>query len=62
MLDGLLCFEYEKNIADYQDEMNGDTFFEWFEKLLPSLEANAIIVMDNAPYHPMKIEKILNAS
>lgn len=27
---GLLCFESKKNISDYHDEMNGDTFFEWF--------------------------------
>lgn len=44
-------FEFKKSTADYHDEMNGDTFLEWFEKILPLLEENVIIVMDNAPYH-----------
>ncbi|KMQ83557.1 hypothetical protein RF55_19684 [Lasius niger] len=60
--DGLLCFESKKNTADYHDEMNGDTFLEWFENILPSLEDNAVIVMDNAPYHSVKLEKVPNAS
>ncbi|CAI6364423.1 unnamed protein product [Macrosiphum euphorbiae] len=54
---GLLCFESKKNSADYHDEMNGDNFKEWFEAILPRLEPNAIIVMDNAPYHSVKLEK-----
>ncbi|XP_029679990.1 uncharacterized protein LOC115245703 [Formica exsecta] len=60
--DGLLCFESKKNTADYHDAMNGDTFLEWFEKILPSLEDNAVIVMDKAPYYSMKLEKIPNTS
>lgn len=60
--DGLLCFESKKNTADYHDEMNGDTFLEWFEKILPKLEDNAVIVMDNAPYHSMKSEKVPTGS
>lgn len=34
--------------------MNGATFFEWFEKTLPLLKENAVIVMDNASYHSVK--------
>ncbi|KAE9529194.1 hypothetical protein AGLY_011990 [Aphis glycines] len=41
---GLLCFESKKNTSDYHDEMNGDTFFEWF--------------CNNAPYHSVKKESI----
>ncbi|XP_076299344.1 uncharacterized protein LOC143218186 [Lasioglossum baleicum] len=48
---GLLCFESKKNTADYHNEMNGDTFFEWFKKILPTLRDRAVIVMDHAPYH-----------
>ncbi|XP_018578243.1 uncharacterized protein LOC108916465 [Anoplophora glabripennis] len=59
---GLLCFQSKKNTADYHDEMNGDTFLEWFQKVLPMLDDNCIIVMDNAPYHSVKIEKIPNTS
>jgi len=38
--------------------MNGDCFQEWFESVLPRLEPNSIIVLDNAPYHSVKAEKI----
>lgn len=34
--------------------MNSDTFFERFVKILPLLKENAVIVMDNAPYHSTK--------
>ncbi|CAI6374522.1 unnamed protein product [Macrosiphum euphorbiae] len=56
--DSLLCFESKKNTNDYHDEMNGDTFRDWFEGVLPRLKDNAVIVMDNAPYHSVKLEKI----
>ncbi|KAL4101220.1 hypothetical protein QTP88_021240 [Uroleucon formosanum] len=55
---GLLCFESKTNSAYYHDEMNGDTFYEWFVKTLPLLKPNAIIVMDNASYHSVKKQKI----
>ncbi|XP_050065049.1 uncharacterized protein LOC126553979 [Aphis gossypii] len=51
---GLLSFESKKNTLDYHDEMNGDTFYDWFIKILPSLKENAVIVMDNASYHSVK--------
>ncbi|XP_022175604.1 uncharacterized protein LOC111037372 [Myzus persicae] len=54
---GLLCFESKKNTQDYHDEMNGDSFRDWLESILPRLEDNAVIVMDNAPYHSVKSEK-----
>lgn len=38
--------------------MNGDSFESWFKKVLPLLEENAIIVIDNASYHSRKLEKI----
>lgn len=59
---GLLCFESKKHTGDYHDEMNGDTFHEWFKNILPSLDDNAVIVMDNAPYHSVKLEKLPNTS
>jgi len=37
--------------------MNGQTFQEWFKELLPLLEDNAVIILDNAPYHSVKKEK-----
>lgn len=59
---GLLCFESKKNSADYHDEMNGDNFKEWFESILPRLDPNSIVVMDNAPYHSVQAEKYPVAS
>lgn len=54
---GLLCFKSKKNTQDYHDEMNGDSFRDWLEGVLPRLKANCVIVMDNAPYHSVKKEK-----
>lgn len=54
---GLLCFESKKNTQDYHDEMDGDSFRDWLEGVLPRLKDKAVIVMDNAPYHSVKIEK-----
>lgn len=59
---GLLCFESKKNTTDYHDEMNGNTFLDWFKKVLPILDDNCVIVLDNAPYHSVKMEKIPNSS
>jgi len=47
---------------DYHDEMNGDNFKEWFERILPNLDPNSVIVMDNAPYHSVKLERIPTSS
>ncbi|GFW23299.1 DDE_3 domain-containing protein [Trichonephila clavipes] len=38
--------------------MNGNHFEKWFETDLPKLKPQNIIVMDNAPYHSVKKEKI----
>jgi hypothetical protein len=54
---GLLCFESKKNTRDYHDEMNGETFYEWMEGVLPQLKENCVIIMDNASYHSVKIDK-----
>lgn len=54
---GLLCIKTKNNTNDYHDEINGNTFREWLESLLPRLKDNAVIVMDNAPHHSDKMEK-----
>uniref|UniRef100_A0A2S2PF27 Tc1-like transposase DDE domain-containing protein n=1 Tax=Schizaphis graminum TaxID=13262 RepID=A0A2S2PF27_SCHGA len=54
---GLLCFESKKNTSYYHDEMNVDTFREWMERILPLLQPNSVIVMDNASYHSVKIDR-----
>ena len=55
--NGLLCFESKTKSADYHDEMNAAHFFEWFKRTVPNLKPNAVIVMDNAPYHSAKQER-----
>ncbi|XP_076678743.1 uncharacterized protein LOC143374475 [Andrena cerasifolii] len=55
--NGLLCFESKTKSADYHDEMNAAHFFEWFKHIVPYLKPNAVIVMDNAPYHSAKQER-----
>ncbi|KAH8026676.1 hypothetical protein HPB51_024172 [Rhipicephalus microplus] len=44
--------------ADYHSEMDGRYFEEWFtNKLLPNIPPFSVIVMDNAPYHSVALEK-----
>ena len=47
---------------DYHDNINYENFEEWFERLLPNLEPNSVIVMDNASYHSKKVLKIISIS
>ncbi|KAE9522898.1 hypothetical protein AGLY_016709 [Aphis glycines] len=58
----LLTMDYCKNSRDYHDEMNGQTFYEWMENILPRLKDNCVIVMDNASYHSVKLDKAPTAS
>ncbi|CAI6376625.1 unnamed protein product [Macrosiphum euphorbiae] len=57
--NGLLCFESKKNTRDYHDEMNGQTFCEWMENILPRLKDNCVIVMDKAPTSSTKKADII---
>lgn len=58
---GKLVFA-SKSTKDYHEEMDGATFETWFENILPQLEPNCVIVMDNAKYHSRKVELIPNMS
>jgi len=49
---GLFCFKSTKN------EIKDETFYEWFCEVLPRLNDNCIIVMDNASYHSAKMNRI----
>lgn len=60
--NGLLCFESKKNTRDYHDEMNGQTFCEWMQNILPRLKDNCVIIMDNASYHSVKLDKAPTSS
>lgn len=54
-------FESNKS-GDYHKEMNSKSFEAWFGKTLKYLEGGAVIILDNAPYHSCKIEKIPTSS
>ena len=52
-------FISKTNSSDYDDEMNGTHFAEWFEKkLVTNLPPRSVIVLDNAPYHNVVVEKV----
>lgn len=51
------------NTADYHSEMDGTYFEGWFSsQLLPKIPPRSIIVMDNAPYHSVALEKAPTSS
>ena len=46
-----LLFQSKKATGDYHDEMSAVHFEEWFhDSLIPNLQRNSVIAMDNAPY------------
>lgn len=52
------CWKASNHSGDYHDNVNGEMFMKWMtEKVLPNLEPNSVLVVDNAPYHNVKIEK-----
>lgn len=55
--NALLMFRSKKT-GDYHEEMDHNRFYKWFEEqLLPNIDPNSVIVMDNAPYHTVQIDK-----
>lgn len=58
MKDCEWVFQSKTNSQDYHDEMNAQSFKEWFISFLNLLEEGSVIVMDNAPYHSVLAEKI----
>ena len=54
-----LVFQSKKCTGDYHDEMTGEHFEKWFnDTLIPKLEPNSFIVMENASYHSRHLQKI----
>lgn len=47
-----------KNDGDYHNQINSILFEDWFRnQLLPNIAPNSVIVMDNASYHSVQLEK-----
>lgn len=56
--NALLIFKSKSKSGDYHDDMNHNNFMRWLEtQLIPNLPPNGIVVMDNAPYHGVQINK-----
>lgn len=53
-----LIFSTKSTLLDYHGSMSSDLFTKWcIEKLIPNLHEPSLIVMDNAPYHSVLLEK-----
>lgn len=53
-----LIFSTRSKLDDYHGDMNADLFTKWVkDQLIPNLEQPSLIVMDNAPYHSVQVEK-----
>ncbi|XP_050316224.1 uncharacterized protein LOC126750614 [Anthonomus grandis grandis] len=53
-----LIFASKSKTLDYHGEMNHELFTKWVEnQLIPNLEEPSLIIMDNAPYHSVQLEK-----
>lgn len=56
--DALTIFKSDAKTGDYHGDMNGPTFYKWVdEKLKDKLLPNSVVVMDNASYHSVQVEK-----
>ncbi|XP_046687899.1 uncharacterized protein LOC124373579 [Homalodisca vitripennis] len=44
--------------GDYHDNVNGKMYFKWLtEKLIPNLPPRTVVVIDNASYHNVQVDK-----
>ncbi|XP_043262779.1 uncharacterized protein LOC122403884 [Colletes gigas] len=56
--NALLMFKANSTSGDYHGQMNAINFEKWMtEKLLPNIAPNSVIVMDNAPYHSIQLNR-----
>lgn len=56
--NALTTWKATKHTGDYHDNVNQEMFMKWMnEKLLPNLEPRSVLVIDNAPYHNVQIDK-----
>lgn len=54
---GLLAFQSVRT-GDYHEDMNADVFEEYFEQMINLIPPGSVIVLDNAPYHSRRCEKL----
>ena len=58
-IDGAeLIFKAKTTTGDYHNEMNSSNFMKWLQnQLIPNLQPNTVLVVDNAPYHTVQEDK-----
>ncbi|KAJ8909318.1 hypothetical protein NQ315_011666 [Exocentrus adspersus] len=59
LANGELIFQSKKT-EDYHEEMNGEVYEKWFDRVVQDLEPGSDVVMDNASYHSRKCERLYN--
>lgn len=58
-----LIYKANCTTGDYHGQMNSRIFEKWAkEKLIPNLPKDAVIVIDNAPYHSVQLNKPPNTA
>lgn len=55
---GELIFQANKSDGDYHSEMDAHNFEKWFKTILPKLDKDSVVVMDNASYHSRRKDKV----
>jgi transposase len=54
-----VVWKFHQAAGDYHHSMNQDNYEKWVkEKLVPNLSAESVVVINNVPYHNVKINKI----
>ena len=58
---GLLTFKSGSSTGDYHDDMNSQNFTRWLrEQLIPNLPEKSILVLDNAAYHNIQVDRFIS--
>ena len=53
-----LVFKAGRSDGDYHSEMNHQTSQRWLtEKLIPNIPENTVLVLDNASYHKVQMDR-----
>ncbi len=61
--NALLMFKSGSKSGDYHADMNNVNYMKWLqEKLIPNLPPKSVIVVDNASYHNVSVEKNITFS
>ena len=56
-------FKAESESGDYHKEMKANNFYRWVrEKLIPNLPAKSVVIIDNAAYYNIQIDRCTTAA